>query len=83
MEKIYLVRHNHRRTFKDTRFTTSSKTESLTTQILSGEKSENVGEKPRRFNERMEKSFITINSAMAEAMELLQGIKEEKSAVST
>ena len=83
MEKIYLVRHNHRRTFKDTRFTTSSKTESLTTQILSGEKSENVGEKPRRFNGKMEKSFITINSTMAEAMELLQGIKEEKSAVLT
>ena len=77
------MRHNHRCTFKDTRFTTSSKTESLTTQILSGEKSENVGEKPRRFNEKMEKSFITINSTMAGAMELRQGIKKKKSAVST
>ena len=108
--------------FRDKRFTISSKPESLTTQTLSREKSENFSDKPQRveseneispmvlcsfpgcafFAEKVsesqqrdhlrlnhsnsewtETSFTTINSAMSEAMELLQGIKEEKSAVLT
>ena len=52
---------------------------------------EKVGESQQRDHLRLnhsnsewtETSFITINSAMSEAMDLLQGMKEEKSAVLT
>ena len=122
LEKKYVMKHNQRCSFRDKRFTMSSIPESLTTQTLSREKSENFSDKPQRveseneisqmvlcsfpgcafFAEKVgesqqrdhlrlnhsnsewtETSFITINSAMSEAMELLQGIKEEKNAVLT
>ena len=122
LEKKYVMKHNQRCSFRDKRFTISSKPESLTTQTLSREKSENFSDKAPRveseneispmvlcsfpgcafFAEKVsesqqrdhlrlnhsnsewtETSFITINSAMSEAMELLQGIKEEKNAVLT
>ena len=63
LEKVYLVRHNQRRTFRETRFATSSKPEDHTTQTLSREKSEHVGEKPQTVERENEKSQMVLCSS--------------------